>query len=240
MKLTIPGIKKYVKVILDDKASIDAAMQQVPDQIDCFFGVAAVTGKTNSYIQTVTVNFISYKYITDEYLTKRVKDGGAISYVSSAAGNRWKNFISTYKDIVEAKTWDEMVKATIAKEEKVLPGGAYFIAKRSLDYYVKTMVVPFGKRNIRINTVNPVYFSGGGTSPEFYEIVGGTLEGALSSFPCGVNFTATIEDVANGLLFLNSAMAKYISGVNLYIDYGNEAMIAIGEVSDFFDMSFIS
>lgn len=230
-EVTTPGIKKYVKVNMGDKASIDEAMKQVPGQIDSFMGVAGVSGKNHDFNDTVTINFIGNKYITDEYLSKRVKNGGAISYVSSIGGSRWMKFMSEFQDIVEAKTWDEMVAATKGKGQTGMVHGGYCVAKRALCYYAKTIIAPFGKKNIRVNCVMPCLTTDTGLTQEFYDISGGE-SGAKQTMPGAANFDAGSKDMANALIFLNSAMNAYISGLDFYVDYGFEGMVLIGERAD--------
>ena len=63
---------KYISVDLNDKNSIDDAFKLIPDHIDCFFGVAGLSGAITNYYTTFTVNFIANKYITEEYLKPRM------------------------------------------------------------------------------------------------------------------------------------------------------------------------
>ena len=41
-RIELPGIKKFIEVDLNNKESIDKAMQEVPSHIDSFFGVAGL------------------------------------------------------------------------------------------------------------------------------------------------------------------------------------------------------
>ena len=67
---------------LTNKESIDNAFLNIPDEIDCFFGAANVSGLKADYYTTFTVNFIANKYITEEYLKVRMNPGGSICFVS--------------------------------------------------------------------------------------------------------------------------------------------------------------
>ena len=87
-EVTLP-VKKFIKCNLGDKASIDAAFQELPQEIDKFFGIAGVSGVVTDFKTTIMINFIGNKYITEEYLAKRVKSGGAIAFMASLGGRGW-------------------------------------------------------------------------------------------------------------------------------------------------------
>ena len=48
----VPGIQKSIATNLSDKDSIDAAFAQLPKHIDCFFGVAGLSGAKTDYMTT--------------------------------------------------------------------------------------------------------------------------------------------------------------------------------------------
>lgn len=85
------GMKHFIKADLSSKESIDEAFKELPEEIDCFFGVAGLSGAKASWWTTFTVNFIANKYITEEYLEKRMKEGSSITYVTSTGGLMWEN-----------------------------------------------------------------------------------------------------------------------------------------------------
>ena len=61
---TVSGIEKFIAVNLADKNSIDSAFAQLPKSIDCFFGVAGVSGLTTDYPTTFNINFTANMYIS--------------------------------------------------------------------------------------------------------------------------------------------------------------------------------
>lgn len=131
-ELVIDGMEKFIATDLSNKQSIDSAFAQLPDKIDCFFGVAGLSGAKTSYWTTFTVNFIANKYMTEQYLEKRMDRGGAIVYVTSCGGLMWEKWQKEYKKVMKCKTWDEMV----AFMKKVSPkdgvgGMAYTLAHGS-------------------------------------------------------------------------------------------------------------
>ena len=94
---------------------------------------------------------------------------------------------------------------------------AYSGVKAALINYMSGLSTNYAANGIRANTVSPgaVYFEGGvwernkAQDPERYAM-------AVKRNPMG-RF-CTPEEVANGVVFLASPAASYISGVNLVVD----------------------
>lgn len=222
VKQTDLPLKQFVTVNLGEKESIDAAFAQLPKKIDRFFGVAGVSGYHTGFNHTYTVNLISNKYITDFYLTDRMNEGGAIVYVASTAGVRWRTWKEMYSDIIEASSWEDAVKFLEAKGQTNGSIG-YVASKRSIVQYSKQMMPAFAKKNIRVNTISPSVtntpllpdFQAQSRDPEFKHMLG------------IANRFAEAREMAEPLVFINSNMASYISGHDLIVDYGWNANIEL-------------
>ena len=78
-EVALEGQVGWVKLDQVSRDSIDAAFSELPEKIDCFFGVAGVSGLKNNYVDTFTIDFVANKYILDEYLSKRAAPGGSIT-----------------------------------------------------------------------------------------------------------------------------------------------------------------
>jgi NAD(P)-dependent dehydrogenase (short-subunit alcohol dehydrogenase family) len=233
----VSGISKSLLVNLNQKESIDEVFQKLPERIDRFFGIAGVSSVKTNYYVTVTINFIANKYITDTYLDKRMPDGGAIAYVSSAAGTHWDNRQKELRKIVHAKDWDATVNVmrSIASESGY-GAMAYFLSKRGLNLYAVTKMAQYGKqkRNIRINTIMPAG-TATGMKDEFAKLGGGDRQ-MLSSCGYAVELAQPYQ-MAQPLVFLNSDMASYINGQCLPIDFGEEGIKTLKIKKDLQDIS---
>ena len=92
------------------------------------------------------------------------------------------------------------------------PGeAAYSAAKAGIDGMTKSLAIEFGSKGITVNSVLPGWIST--ASQTEAEEAGGR------NTPIGRS--ATAEEVANGIVFLASREASYITGVSLVIDGGN-------------------
>ena len=222
-KTPLTGVEKYIEVDLSDKDSIDKAMEQVPTHIDSFFGVAGLSGARTNYYKTVTVNYIANKYITEEYLKNRMTYGGSISYVTSTGGLYWEKYAHEYENFTKAKTWDEMITALHKQaKENTLGLMAYPLSKRALNYYMSELAIELGPKKIRVNALLPGSTDTG--MKEEFEVEAGGKDALIAETGTALRL-AKPEEMAYPLIFLNSDMASFITGLPLIVDSGTNAMV---------------
>lgn len=230
----IEGLKSFVQVDLSSKESIDKAFEALPEHIDCFFGIAGLSGAKTSYHTTFTVNFIANKYITDTYLDNRMGEGGSILFVTSCGGLMWEKYQREYKKIMKCKTWEEMVKFM----KKVSPKDgvgimAYTLSKRALNYFTALKSVEYSKKGIRVNAVLPGS-TDTGMKKEFEKMAGG--EEQLKKENGSIGRLATPEEMADPIIFLNSDMARFVSGLMFICDMGHNEEKVLGFSKNQLDM----
>ena len=214
----VKGIKQYVHVDLSKKESIDQAMKELPSHIDSYFGIAGVSGMKNDFMTTVSIDFIANKYICEEYLIHSMSENGTIAFMTSTGGNGWENK-KYYIDAILASGWNATVEAIMKTGFQYLPGTlGYPYSKLAMNYYTAYLQKSFASKKIRVNAVLPGSTDTGMKS-EFTEMAHGE-EGLLSH--CGyANRLAYSKETAGPIVFLNSEMATYASGVLMEVDYGN-------------------
>ncbi len=219
----VEGIEQYVHVDLSKKESIDQAMTLLPEKIDSYFGIAGISGSKNDFLTTVSVDFIANKYICETYLTNRMEKGGTIAFMTSTGGNGWEKEDNkkVYLPAIEAKGWQETVEAICQTGLQYLPGTlGYPFSKLAMNYYTVYLQKQFASQGIRVNAVLPGSTETG-MKDEFSKMAGGD-EALLSH--CGyAGRLATSTEMAQPIVFLNSPMASYASGVLMEVDYGNTA-----------------
>ncbi|GAA1967918.1 SDR family oxidoreductase [Agromyces allii] len=231
----VPGIAKSIIANLGERASIDAAFAEIPARIDAFFGVAGISGVHNTFLETLTVNFIANKYVTDAYLVDRVVDHGSITFVTSNGGLRWENpaVREELVPFVRGGDWDDLVRITQEFEAEfgTVPGSlGYIVSKRALNLWVAEQVSPLADlRKIRINAVLPAMTVSGMLS-EFAEMKGGQDKVEAEVGPAGR--LAESADMAKVLAFLGSDLASYVSGLHLSVDYGMNSLELAGLAPD--------
>ncbi|KHK97831.1 hypothetical protein LK09_10140 [Microbacterium mangrovi] len=227
----VDGVTKAIVVDLGSKESIDEAFTAIPLSIDAFFGVAGISGVHNSFLETLTVNFIANKYMTDAYLAHRVTTHGSVSFVTSNGGLRWEtpDVRDELVPFVRGGDWDDEVRIAQEYEKPFgeIPGSlGYILSKRLLNLWVAEQVTPLAERSgIRINAVLPA-MTVSGMLPEFAEMKGGQAAVEAEVGPGG-RLAESIE-MAKVLAFLGSDLASYVSGAHISVDYGMNALQIAG------------
>lgn len=212
----VNGIEKFIKCNLASKQEIDETFRQLPEKIDSFFGVAGLSGAKTDYRTTFDCNYTANMYITLNYLKERMQKGGSIVYCTSTAGLEWKKFKKEQDKVVHSKTWEEVTKVTSKLATNAPATFAYMYSKRCLSQFACEQSIEFAKLGVRINNVLPAS-TDTGMKQEFQDMIGS--EEALIEQAGLANRLATSEEMAMPMVFLNSDMASFISGLDMVVDY---------------------
>jgi len=222
---SIPGVFKEIKVDLIKKEDIDHAfLNEIPYEIDNFFGVAGISGLSNTMLETFKVNYLANKYIIEEYLFSRMIPGGAITLVTSSGGLGWElpQNKEEYMCIITPKGYDDTLKALEElcdpREGKIQVPLFYGVSKRAINYYIATVVEELANKNVRINAILPMG-TDTGLRDHFAEFSGG-LDNMIEYGTGAAHRMALPRDMAGPLAFLGSQLAGFCSGVLLSVDYG--------------------
>ena len=233
IKETTLPVKKYININLNDKESIDNAIQQLPAGIDHIMNCAGVAGATNSGeiiepLKVVTINFIGPRYMI-ETLIPRLSAGSSISIIASTGGKEWSKKIESLLPFVETTGFEQAQEWFSFHEDQALAGHAikghasYRFSKEAIILWMKKNAYSLSEKKIRVNTVSP-----GSTatpmSQAFNIISNGLADGAISK----VGVPATPEDQAKALIFLGSDLASYVSGQDLQVDYAHSPYVLFG------------
>lgn len=212
----VEGIEKYLKCNLASKEDIDNTFKELPEKIDSFFGVAGLSGSKTDYRTTFDCNYTANMYITLYYLKERMQKGASVVYCTSTAGLEWKKFKKEQNKVVHSKTWEEVVAATSKLASSAPATFAYMYSKRCLSQFICEQAVEFAKLGIRMNNVLPAA-TDTGMKQEFQDMVG-SEEGLIEQAGLAKRL-ATSEEMAGPMVFLNSNMASFVSGVDFLVDY---------------------
>lgn len=152
--------------------------------------------------------------------------GGAILYVTSCGGLMWEKWQKEYKKIMKCRTWEEMIRFM----KKVSPKDgvgimAYTLSKRAMNYYASLKAVEYGKRGIRVNALLPGS-TDTGMKAEFEKMAGGKEK--LLKENGAIGRLATSEEMAQPIVYLNSDMAGFVSGLMFIADMGHNCEKVLG------------
>jgi NAD(P)-dependent dehydrogenase (short-subunit alcohol dehydrogenase family) len=217
-------VKEQINTDLSDRSSIDSAVQKLPKQVRAVFCCAGLPGPPFDDGDVITVNFVGHRYLIEQTVP-RMSEDGAIAIISSLAGAAWRLQQPLYRELLDTGSFEEgkaWAQSNVAKVEAA--GGSYPFSKACINAYGRAKAAELAHRGIRLNVVSPSTTETP-MLPYFREQLGDTLE------QYKVGRFATAEEMAYPLVFLNSAMASYISGQELMVDRGLTALMELAQAA---------
>jgi NAD(P)-dependent dehydrogenase (short-subunit alcohol dehydrogenase family) len=215
-------VKQAIEVDLADAASIDAAVPKLPEGLFALFNCAGVPGPPRfDALQTMLVNFVGLRHLTEAVIPK-LADGGSISSITSVAGMGWRKNLENVRALCDVTDFEE-ARGWCAARPDVANG--YLFSKQCIIYYTKLLAVRLVGRDIRANCLSPAP-TDTPMLPDFHAQA--TKEFMDEHFQALCGRDATPEEMAEPLVFLGSRMARFVSGQNLFVDYAYEAAVDTG------------
>ncbi|MDH3687057.1 MAG: coniferyl-alcohol dehydrogenase [Myxococcales bacterium] len=214
-------VKQSLECDLSSEASIEAAADRLPESLDSLFNCAGLPGPPFSNLDTTLVNFVGLRALT-ERLLPRIPAGGAVASITSVAGMGWQKNLENVEalcgtaDFAAGRAWLEANDAS---------NNGYLFSKQCIIYYTKKRASELAAQEIRMNCLSPAP-TDTPMLPTFHEQV--SQEFLEEHFLAPVGRNATPEEMAEPLIFLNSAAARFVSGVNLFVDYAYVAGVEVG------------
>ncbi|HVP31381.1 MAG TPA: coniferyl-alcohol dehydrogenase [Myxococcota bacterium] len=212
---------RALEVDLRNRESIDGAVRRLPERVDRLFHCAGLPGAPFSNLDTMLVNFAALRHLT-EALLPRIPSGGAVASITSVAGMGFRKNLENVKALCATKDFDE-ARAWCEGHPKQANG--YLFSKQCIIWYTMQRAVELVARGIRMNCLSPAP-TDTPMLPAFHAQV--NREFIEKHFQAPVGRNATPEEMAEPLVFLNSDAARFVSGVNLFVDYGYLAAVEVG------------
>jgi NAD(P)-dependent dehydrogenase (short-subunit alcohol dehydrogenase family) len=206
--VTLAGAKA-IKVNLGDKASIEAAVEQVGGPVHAVFSCAGVADGTPNIEK---INFIGHRHLINLLLERGwLPRGSAIGFISSAAGLGWERDLRVLKEYLDIEDFDEASAWALANGK-----GDYMGSKQAICAYVAREAMSFLKQGIRINGICP-----GPTDTPLAQANKDMWLGFGADYREEVGIEAsTPMEQANALVFLCSDAAAGIAGQTVITDAG--------------------
>ena len=227
------SVASAIKVDMKDPASIDAAVQAIPQEIYALFNCAGVPCPPFSNRDTLLINFVGLRYLS-EALLPRIAEGGAIASIASTAGMAWKGNLENVKTFLQLDNSFESANAWFEKNPEAC-ADAYGFSKQSIIVYTMIQAKALAQKSIRINCIAP-----SPTASGFMDKLKG--EGKMPDelvdlfLPSNGRY-ATGAEMGEPLVLLNSKLASFVSGNNLPVDFGFCAEVYMGQRDDLLSIS---
>jgi NAD(P)-dependent dehydrogenase (short-subunit alcohol dehydrogenase family) len=201
---------KFIRVNLADADSIDAAVDECGGPVHALFSCAGVADGTPGIEK---INFIGHRHLIDRLLASgAMPKGSAIGFISSAAGLGWEASLAELTDYLDTPDFDSAARWIDDHGH-----ADYMWSKQAICAYVARQAYPLLQRGVRINAICP-----GPTDTPLARANADTWLTFAQDYRDATGAAQlTPEQMAQAMLFLNSAAASGISGVNLLVDQGH-------------------
>ena len=215
-------VTQSIKTDMKNQASINAAIEKLPAKIDILLNCAGVPHPPASALDTVLINFVGLRHLTDT-LIPRIQEGGAIVSIASTAGMAYKSNLDTVRAFLSLPTFED--SQSYLEGQPDLKADPYGFSKQCIIVYTQTLAGELAKTGVRINCISP-----SPTQSDFMtKLTKEIPEAAITPFfPSNGRF-AESEEMGRALVMMGSDLACFVSGVNLPVDFGYCAEVAMGQ-----------
>jgi NAD(P)-dependent dehydrogenase (short-subunit alcohol dehydrogenase family) len=206
--ITLAGAQA-IHVNLADRASIDAALAECGGPVDVVFSCAGVADGTPGIEK---VNFIGHRYLIDRLLADgTLGRGGAIGFISSAAGLGWESNLAELQEYIAITDFDAASQWALDHNH-----ADYMWSKQTICTYVAQEAMGLLERGIRINAICP-----GPTDTPLAQANKEMWLGFGADYRAKVGVEASTPlDQAYPLVFLCSDAAAVVTGTIMVTDSG--------------------
>lgn len=217
-----PGAR-FIQTDLRRRDSIDHALAEIGEPVNALFNCAGLPGPPFSDLDTMLVNFVGLRYLS-ESLAERMQPVSSIASVVSVAGLGYQRRLAQLMPLLETKTFEDGQRWC---EEHPDVANGYQAAKECILAWTGRSAVKLGPRGIRVNTTCP----GITETPmldQFDALVGRDwMEQYMQGF---LGRNSRPEEQAWALAFLGSDAASYVHGANLIVDGGYFGALSVGAI----------
>ncbi len=213
---------KHIYCDLSNPSAIDEAIEKLEGTFDALLNIAGVPGTVPA--ETIMrVNTIGLRQLTERVFEK-LNNNAAIVNVASIAGFNWARRL---KDHLELLAIDDYNEAVAWCANRDMDGNtAYHFSKEAVVVYSMQLAGRGIKRGIRANSVSPGPVATP-LLPAFKEQAGhGQLDWVISE----IGGAAEPDDIGRAIFYLASEQSNCINGVDITIDRGFSAGLAMGWV----------
>ena len=221
-------VARAIRVDMQDHGSIEAAVDALPQDIYALFNCAGVPSPPFPAEQTVLINFVGLRHLT-ELLIPRISDGGGIASIASTAGMAWRPKLKKVQDFLALDSSQEAAREWMSDNPEACADG-YGFSKQCIIVYTMQMAKQLASRNIRINCISPSPTDSGFMDKLKGE--GQMPDEAIDLFLPANGRYASGSEMGEPLVWLNSKLASFVSGNNLPVDFGYCAEVFIGQRDD--------
>nr|WP_298147724.1 coniferyl-alcohol dehydrogenase [uncultured Pseudomonas sp.] len=207
------SLDAFVQADLSHADAIDAAVQQLPAQIDGLCNIAGVPGTADPQL-LARVNYLGLRHLSEAVLP-RIRAGGAIVNVSSVLGAEWPQRLELHRTLglvsgfAAGEAW--------LREHPVADQTCYQYFKEALIVWSQIQAQPwFLSTSVRMNCVAP----GPVFTPILNDFVAMVGADRVQADAHRMKRPAYADEIAPVIAFLCADESRWINGVNIAVDGG--------------------
>ncbi len=207
------NVDQYIQADFSDPASIEAAADANPSEIDGLCNIAGLP-PTSDRVLVLKVNFLGLRHFT-ELMIDKLNDNASIVNVASLAGIGWPQAGEQIKALIALRDFNA-VEALCEEQGVAQEGGrSYFYSKETLIVWTMMNRWTWRDRSIRMNCISPGPVETP-ILPDFLETLGERAEEDMKV----MDRPGRPEDIAPVIAFLCSEDSAWIRGANIPCDGG--------------------
>ncbi|QIO36920.1 coniferyl-alcohol dehydrogenase [Bradyrhizobium sp. 1(2017)] len=210
------AVGEFIRIDLADPNSITAAVAGLPPDLSGLLNVAGVPGTVAPDV-LARVNYLGLRMLT-EAVIPNIRSGGAIVNVASTAGENWRDNVGAHLELAATASFADGLDWVAVHPWPRERAYAWFKEALIVWTTAKSAAIR-AKHGIRINCVSP----GPVDTPILEQFRISLGEERVSDALRRGGGAARPEDIADPIIFLASAAARWIVGSNLVIDGGASA-----------------
>lgn len=210
-------VDDHVVLDLADPMSIALAVSCLPPEIDTLCNVAGIPPCDDAE-RVLRVNFVGTRHFTMAALG-HLSEGAAIINIASMAAMRFRNDVDRTTAALRLPMECSPVElAAFLDQQGIGASDSYAFSKQLLVLWSKQLQCATANKKIRVNSVSP----GPVDTPILSTFVSAFGHKAVSDLAV-TGRAASAEEVAAVIVFLASAEAGWVRGIDLPVDGGLEA-----------------
>ncbi len=206
-------VAEFIRVDLSQEDTIRAAAGKLPP-IDALVHCAGIPEDVAPAHTVLAVNVFGLRELTRAALP-RVADGGSILSISSMAGQRWRDRIDAYRDLL-ATTDIASGLSYYDSSPALLERTVYSVSKEAVQAYTAALSAQLLGRNIRVNSVAPGLVD----TQLLNNFLGAMSQTAKDTIDATVGRPIQPSEISSVMRFLLSDDAALITGQNILVDGG--------------------
>lgn len=160
----------------------------------------------------------------DGSLDPNIRRGGAVATIASNAAYRYLARVATTLELVNTPDFDSAVAWVEAHPEVVADG--YAFSKEAIVVYTQKRAAELARRGVRLNVTLPSPVA----TPMMDDFVKIAPARVFEIFSEPIGRLSTAEEQADPLIFLNSDLARLVSGHALMVDGGFVGGVVTGVI----------